>query len=216
MLLSAAFAQKWGANKTPLKKLEAEVMKSRILIAVALILAASMAITPAFAGVGNNVPSGSHFNLNIIGVPNAKNDNFDGGNGARIFVSRTGSTQFYVHGGTSYQILDHDGTDGKVGTSVADPGIVFPYDSTASQTWRVDIYVRLLGPKGSEAKWTSYYYDEYGDTYILWSSFTLTKDTKFQLRTGDLLANGYQDMLWQLDPITKFRICQMRIFLLDA
>src|SRR5512136_288780 len=143
---------------------------------------------------GNGAPSGHHYNLNIIGAPKEKNVNFDGGNGARIFVSRTGQTQFYVHGGSSYQILDHDGTDGKVGTAREDPGIVFPYDETLNPTWRVDIYVRLTGPKGSEVMWTSYYYDAAGDAYVLWSSFTMEKGSKFQLRTGDLLANGYQDM----------------------
>jgi len=164
---------------------------------------------------GNGAPSGPHYNLNIIGVPNEKNANFDGGNGTRIFVSRTGQTQFYVHGGQSYAVLDHDGTDGKVGTERENPGIVFPYDETLNPTWRVQIYMRLLGPKGSEVMWTSYYYDAAGNAYVLWSEFTLTKDTKFQLRTGDLLANGYQDMLWTLDPVNNFRICQMRIYLLD-
>jgi len=193
-------------------------MKKAILTTAALALAITALFSiayPAFA-TGNGAPSGQHINLNIIGVPNAKNENFDGGNGARIFVSRTGQTQFYVHGGTSYQVLDHDGTDGKVGTGLADPGIVFPYDATAEQTWRVQIYVRLLGPKGSEVTWTSYFYDEVGAAYVLWSSFTLTKDTKFQMKTGDLLANGYQDMMWELDPVTNFRLCQMRIYLLDA
>ena len=112
---------------------------------------------------GNGAPSGHHYNLNIIGVPNEKNENFDGGNGARIFVSRTGQTQFYVHGGASYQILDRDGTDGKVGTGRDNPGIMFPYDETLNPTWRVQIYVRLLGPKGSEVQWTSYYYDTGGN-----------------------------------------------------
>ena len=192
------------------------------LAALALAITALCSIAyPVFA-VGNGTPghgapNGPHINLNIIGVPNAKNENFDGGNGARIFVSRTGQTQFYVHGGTSYQVLDHDGTDGKVGNSLAEPGITFPYDaSVTGHTWRVEIYVRLLGPKGSEATWISYFYDEVGDAYVLWSSFTLTKDTKFQLRTGDLLANGYQDMMWTLDPVNDFRLCQMRIYLLDA
>ncbi len=188
----------------------------KLLIAVALVLVAVMAIPPVFAGAGNGVPSGSHYNLNIIGVPNQKNVNFDGGNGARIFVLRTGQTQFYVHGGTSYAILDHDGTDGKVGTSITDPGIVFPYDATASPTWRVDIYVRLVGPKGSEANWASYYTDDAGVTWIPYGSFHLDKSSKFSLRTSDLLKDGYQDMLWTLDPVTKYRICQMRIFLLDA
>lgn len=166
---------------------------------------------------GNGSPSGKHFNLNIIGVPNAKNANFDGGNGSRIFVSRTGTTQFYVHGGDSYAILDHDGTDGKVGTGLTDPGIIFPYDAGATPTWRVQIYVRLLGPQGSEVNWKSYYYDTVGNVYVLWDEFTLTKDapSKFTEKTGSLLADGYQDMLWELDPVTKFRICQMRIYLLD-
>lgn len=191
----------------------------KLLISVsvfALAITALFAIAyPAFS-TGNGAPSGQHCNLNIIGVPNPKNDNFDGGNGARIFVSRTGQTQFYVHGGSSYQVLDHDGTDGKVGTSLTDPGIIFPYNATADQTWRVQIYVRLLGPKDSAANWTSYFYDEVGDAYVLYSSFSLTKDTKFQLRTGELLANGYQDMLWELDPVNNFRLCQMRIYLLDT
>lgn len=197
-------------------------MRKSLRMFIPIVLLASIFIMPVavFAQqtqTGNGAPSGQHFNLNIIGVPNQKNENFDGGNGARIFVSRTGPTQFYVHGGTSYAVLDHDGTDGKVGTSLTDPGIVFPYDPLVTDhTWRVEIYVRLLGPKGSEVQWTSYYYDTVGDAYVLWSSFNLSKDTKFQLKTGDLLANGYQDMLWQLDPLNNFRICQMRIFLLDA
>jgi len=203
---------------------EGKEMKRAILstAALALVVTAMLSVTgfasmayPAFA-TGNGAPSGHHFNLNIIGVPNQKNANFDGGEGARIFVSRTGQTQFYVHGGDSYQVLDHDGTDGKVGTSVTDPGIVFPYDAAiVNQTWQVQIWVRLLGPTGSEVKWNASYYDALGDAYVLWSEFKLTKGTKFQLKTGDLLANGYQDMLWNLDPVNNFRICQMRIYLLD-
>jgi hypothetical protein len=193
-------------------------MRKSIFSLVLILATLSMAAFPIFAGnpqTGNGAPSGQHFNLNIIGAPKQKNENFDGGQGNRIFVSRTGQTQFYVHGGTSYQILDHDGTDGKVGTGLADPGIIFPYDEAADQTWRVQIWIRLLGPKGSEVTWTSYFYDTVGGTYVLWSSFTLQKDTKFSLKTGDLLANGYQDMLWELDPVNNFRICQMRIYLLD-
>src|SRR5512136_1845672 len=158
---------------------EGRRMKKAILskAALGLVVTAMLSLTvlssmayPVFA-TGNGAPSGQHFNLNIIGVPNQKNANFDGGEGARIFVSRTGQTQFYVHGGDSYQILDHDGTDGKVGTSLADPGIVFPYDaSVTDHTWRVEIYIRLLGPKGSEVNWASSFYDTVGGTYVLWDS----------------------------------------------
>lgn len=195
-------------------------MKRLIAVVLAMVVVLSLGATVALAAKpvkedglpGNGAPSGQHCNLNIIGVPNEKNDNFDGGNGARIFVSRTGQTQFYVHGGSSYAVLDHDGTDGKVGSSLSEPGIIFPYDAGI---WKVQIWVRLLGPKGSEVDWTSYYYDTVGETYVLFDEFTLTKDTKFQLKTGSLLADNYQDMLWELDPVNKFRICQMRIYLLD-
>ncbi len=193
-------------------------MKYKVILSmVAAGMVLSMVSMLAFAGPkGNGTPSGAHENINIIGVNNEKNENYTGGNGSTIFVSRTGSTQFYVHGGSSFAILDHDGTDGKVGTGLEDPGLVFPYNAAiAEQTWRVQIWVRLLGPKSSEVNWTSYYYDAAGATYVLWSSFTLSKSSKFTEKTGDLLANGYQDMLWELDPVTKFRLCQMRIFLLD-
>jgi hypothetical protein len=193
-------------------------MKRKVILSmVATGIVLSMVSMLAFAGPnGNGAPSGQHLNVNIIGVPKEKNENFDGGKGARIFVSRAGTTQFYVHGGNSFAILDHDGTDGKVGTGLTDPGIIFPYDAAVTnQTWRVQIWVRLLGPKGSEVSWTSYYYDTAGGVYVLWDSFSLTKSSKFTEKTGELLANGYQDMLWELEPVTKFRICQMRIYLLD-
>ncbi len=188
----------------------------KIVIAVALFLLAAMIATPVLAvnpQTGNGAPSGQHYNLNIIGVPNPKNVNFDGGNGARIFVDRTGSTQFYVHGGDSYQVLDRDGTDGKVGSGLSTPGIIFPYD-LATGTWQVQIWMRLVGPKDSSVKWTSAYWD--GSTYVLYQTFDLDKSSKFSLHTDDLLADGYQDMLWTLDPTNNFRICQMRIFLTDV
>ncbi len=190
-------------------------MKGKLVMAIAAlaIIAAAVIVPNAMAGNGNGAPTGSHYNLNIIGVPNEKNNNFDGGNGARIFVSRTGSTQFYVHGGDSYAILDHDGTDGKVGTGLTDPGIIFPYNATATPTWRVQIWVRQEGPLDSSSHWTTAYWN--GTAYVLWDEFTLTKDapSKFTEKTSALLADGYQDILWTLEPVTKFRNLQMRIYL---
>jgi len=198
-------------------------MRKVILSALAL---GTIVGVVAIAGTGNNVPSGAHFNLNIIGVPKGMNDNFDGGNGSRIFVSRTANTLFYVHGGSSYQVLDHDGTDGEVGESLAEPGIVFPYD-VATGDWKVQIYVRLLGPKDSTADWTTYvpsflagktsFTDEHGQVWYEYATFSLNRDsTKFQLKTGQLLPDDYQDVLWELDPGTNFRIVQMRVYLEEA
>ena len=173
---------------------------------------------------GNGAPSGKHYNLNIIGAPKDKRnwDGDSGGNGARIFVDRTGQTVFWVGNGTSFAITDHDGTDGKVGTGIEDPGIIFPYNPLETEhTWRVEIYIRMVGPKGSGSDWASYvpggtgFTDPNGDEWGLWDSFSLAKGEKFQLKTGSLLANRYEDMLWTLNPTGKFRICQMRIYLLD-
>jgi hypothetical protein len=195
-------------------------LKKPIFAAVLMMFFLMSVITPVLAvkplNKGNLAPSGQHYNLNIIGVPNEMNDNFNGGQGSRIFVSRTGTTSFYVHGGTSYQILDRDGTDGSVGSSRTAPGIIFPYDAGATPTWRVQIYVRLLGPKDSSVKWKSYYYD--GTEYILFSDFTINRErpSKFSLKTGQLLADGYEDILWEMYDKTNFRILQMRIYLIDA
>ncbi len=171
---------------------------------------------------GNGAPSGFHENINIIGVKNPKSDNYSGGNGSTIFVDRTGSTQFYVQGGSSFQIVDHDGTDGFVGSggkptdSDYVPGLIFPYDATATPTWRVQIWVRLQGPKDSSVYWTTKYFD--GSEWAYWSEFPLRKDTpsKFTEKTSQMLADGYENMLWVLDSKTNFRICQMRIYLLDG
>jgi hypothetical protein len=181
------------------------------------LVSATVALAEPGKETGNGSLSGPHYNLNIIGVPNQKNLNFNGGEGSRIFVLRTGTTQFYVYGNatTPYAVLDHDGTDGKVGGGVGDPGITFPYDET-SDTWRVEIYVRLLGPMDPDniVHWKTYY-DYDGSAWLKVKEFDITrgKPSKFSLKTGDLLIDGYQDILWEMTPGDKFRILQMRIYL---
>ena len=218
-----------------MKKLIAIVLAVSLVLTLVLGSGLALADKPMKDGVnynGNGMPSGKHYNINLIGVSNPKGwDLTKGGNGARIFVDRTGVTTFYVNGGDHFEIVDHDGTDGYVGTHIpgstatnettGDPGgagIIFPYDAGEAQTWRVQIWIRLMGPKGSEVNFKSYYYDASGQIYVFWDEFDLDKNnppTKFTEKTGKLLANGYQDMLWEMDPGTKFRICQMRIILLD-
>jgi len=195
-----------------------KTMRKIAILAVVFALVC-VAFIPVFATkteTGNGTPSGPHFNLNIIGVPNQKNLNFDGGNGARIFVLRDKPTLFYVYGNdtTSYAILDHDGTDGTVGGGVGDPGITFPYNET-SDTWQVEIYVRLVGPKDSAIHWKTFY-DYNGTAWLQVTEFDLAKSSKFALKTNQLLIDGYQDILWELDPTNNFRILQMRIYLSDA
>lgn len=187
-------------------------MKKKIFALTAVTMMLLVGFISVEAGKGNNAPSGPHFNINIIGVPHDMNDNFDGGNGARIFVDRDGTTFFYVHGADEpFQILDHDATDGSCGESRADPGIIMPY---TDGTYDVEIYVRLLGPIDSSVKWKSYSWN--GTDWIKFGDFTLNReDKKFQLKTNDLLADGFEDILWEMYDKTNFRHLQMRIYLIE-
>jgi len=186
-----------------------------IVLALAMLLSLSGV---AMAGIqGSGAPSGAHETINIIGVSNPKNWDADsGGEGSRIFVDRVKPTTFYVYGSNTsgFEIKDHDGTDGEVGTAgrgEANAGIIFPYNSTTGK-WQVEIYVKLLGPMSSSLNWTSKYFD--GANWIQIDQFTMTRaDKKFQCRTDSLLMDGYQDVLWYLDQKDNFRHLQMRIYL---
>ena len=200
-----------------------KVIITVFLAVVLLVTLGGAALAETGKETGNGSLSGPHYNLNIIGSPNQKNANFDGGNGSRIFVKRNGQTKIYVGAGNSYQILDHDGTDGEIGSGGStgkpsgtsyEPGIIFPTTGSGETTvWRVKIYARLLGPVDSKLNWKSYYFDTGGDAWVKWFDEVLEKDSKFTLRTGDFLKDGYEDILWELDPVNKFRIIQLRIYL---
>src|SRR5439155_583967 len=59
-------------------------MRTTFFLAVAL----AVATAALQAHTGNGAPSGSHYNLNIIGVSHDKNANMDQGSGSVIFVDR--------------------------------------------------------------------------------------------------------------------------------
>jgi hypothetical protein len=203
------------------------------VFAVVLVAALMAALIPgvALAGPdtkGNGLPKGDCYNLNIIGVNQKFDEGWTGGEGKRIFVQRTGITKFLVGASDHYEVLDKNGTDGWVGDPGTgansgkpiapgyEPGIVFPTSGTGNTTtWNVEIYVRYLGPKDSLSNWKSYYYDTVGNVWVKWHEDTWSKETptKFSLKTGDLLKDGYENMMWELEPVNKFRIIQMRIFL---
>jgi len=189
---------------------------------IAIVLAATLVLTlvlgsgVALAGRGNNCPSGAHETINIIGVPHDMQVGWGGGNGSRIFVDRDSPTTFYIYGGSAYEIKDHDGTDGMVGEpgrGYANAGLVFPY---SGGTWDVEIYVRLVGPIDSSFRWRSYFYDTGGAVWVKFADFTMNRaDKKFQCKTNQLLAAGYQDVYWYWDEKNNFKHLQMRIYLSD-
>src|SRR5437763_17213384 len=97
------------------------VFNFRYLIASCITLAAilmSSIFAPVLAGAqstGNGAVSGSHYNLNIIGVSKGKTADMTGDNGHRIFVNLFGKTSIGLNQSTdgTFQVLDANGTDGK-------------------------------------------------------------------------------------------------------
>jgi hypothetical protein len=66
--------------------------------------------TDSSASVGNGAPSGSHYNLNLIGVPRGKTADMTGNSGRRIFVPLAGNCKINLSQG-DFQVLDANCTD---------------------------------------------------------------------------------------------------------
>jgi len=109
---------------------------------------------------GNGAPSGSHFTLNIIGVPKDKSANFTGGEGRRIFVDlgKTGAaanTRINLGPG-EFAVIDANGTDGVAAFQLPNP------DPDGDGTTAYSVYVRALGKPGGKATLQSCYEDTAG------------------------------------------------------
>jgi len=116
--------------------------------AVAATLATTAMATAQKAMTGNGAPSGSHFNLNIIGVSHDKNPNMNGnGSGNVIFVdlgSRTGdavTTKILLSQAADgvFEVLDKNGTDGEASFALPVPGTY-------------TVWARALGTPGGQSK----------------------------------------------------------------
>jgi hypothetical protein len=114
---------------------------------------------------GNGAPSGSHFNLNIIGVPKDKTAAMTGNDGRRIFVQLNGGEDAAslngklanqltkinkislqpAPAGESFQVLDANATDAN--------GALFQLPADVSTTWTV--WARALGKPGGSSKTTT-------------------------------------------------------------
>ena len=116
----------------------------------AAVLAATMCATAAaVAQTGNGAPSGSHYSLNIVGVPHAKNANPDFASGHVIFVSLGSkdvgvSTKILLsqNADGAFDVLDKNGTDGEASFSLPAPG-------------GYTVWARALGKPGGQAKITT-------------------------------------------------------------
>jgi hypothetical protein len=122
-----------------------------IVLAVALALVAAPAV--AQNGGGNGAPSGSHYNLNIIGHDNCPGGSFTGSNRHAIAVflnydddSQNGSlykdlvkdNKIFLAAGADFEVLDGNACDGD--------GARFQLPGDVSMSW--EVYARALGPGG--------------------------------------------------------------------
>ena len=99
---------------------------------------------------GNGAPSGSHYSLNIIGVPKDKSASMDGNSGHRIFVNLEGNTKIMLAEGEEFQVLDANGTDGN-GASFQLPNP----DPDGDGTTEYSVYARALGKPGGSSTMTT-------------------------------------------------------------
>ncbi len=120
---------------------------------------------------GNGAPSGSHYQLNIIGVPHGKSADLTGSSGRRIFVPLEGSTKILLNEG-EFAVLDANGTDGSASFQLPNP------DPENDGVTEYSVYARALGTPGGSSKTTTCATDPTtGDLYCSVESMVLVRNS---------------------------------------
>ncbi len=112
---------------------------------VSRLLTLSLTLASFNIYAGNGAPSGSHYQLNIIGVPKAKSADMDNNNGRRIFVKEEGKTRILLGEG-DFAVLDANGTDGSAKFQLPAP------DADNDGVTSYSVFARALGKPGGSAK----------------------------------------------------------------
>jgi hypothetical protein len=121
-----------------------------ILALMTSLLAIASMTSSAFAGTGNQAPTGPHYNLNIIGVAHDKSADMNQGSGNVIFVdlgTKTGkpvTTDIMLSQSVdgTFAVLDKNGTDGQASFELPAPGTY-------------TIWARAAGTPGGSSKMTT-------------------------------------------------------------
>jgi hypothetical protein len=145
-------------------------MRKRDLV-IAAVLAGALALALGSSGAkGNGAPSGSHYNLNIIGVSNPKNSSMDESNRHTIFVPLQGSCRINLAEG-SYNVADGNCFDGDGAEfRLPDP------DPDGDGVTAYSVYARALGKPGGSAVATTCF-DEAGETWCSTENVVLVRST---------------------------------------
>ena len=135
----------------------------RVYFCLALLLVLSLAI-PAYADntiTGNGAPSGAHYNLNIVGVPQDKTADMTDNNGHRIFVNLDKKSKILLCEGEEFSVLDANGTKGSAKFQLPNP------DPDNDGITVYSVMVRALGKPGGSAAVSTCATDESDPTNVV-------------------------------------------------
>lgn len=118
---------------------------------------------------GNGMPSGAHYNLNLIGVPKDKSADMTGNQGHRIFTPLSGKCRIDLTEG-DFQVLDANCTQGNAAFQLPNP------DPDGDGITAYSVYARALGKPGGRAQATSCATDG-TDTWCSTESVVLVRES---------------------------------------
>lgn len=97
---------------------------------------------------GNGAPNGTHYNLNIHGVPKTKTADMTGSDTHSIFVPEYGNCKINLFQG-EFQVLDGNCTDGSAAFQLPSP------DPLNTGVTSYSVWARALGKPGGSSKTTT-------------------------------------------------------------
>ena len=175
---------------------------------------------------GNGAPSGSHFNLNLIGVPKSKSADMTGNKGHRIFISLEGKSRILLGEG-DFQVLDANGTDGSAKFQLPAP------DPDGDGVTTYSVFARPLGKPGGSSEITTCATDPVtGDEICSLETLVSTRtkgkqsfsnvskellsisadiDGDGTIERVSLFDDALQDYLWDVDN-NGLRVLQLRFY----
>lgn len=174
------------------------------------------------ATTGNGSLSGSHYTLNIIGVPKGKTATMT--TGSRIFVPLTGTCKIMLREGADFTVIDANGTDGLASFQLPNP------DPNNTGTTTYSVYARATAGKGSSTMTTCATDPTTGDVVCSTEALVSVKSTKFANVSqnllyiytdldGDGVTERYplfdsrlQDYFWNYDN-NGLKVLQLRFYM---
>jgi len=140
-------------------------------------------------GVGNGMPSGPHYNLNIIAAPKNTHD-VGNSNGHTLFVKMEGRTRILMSQSQdgSFEVTDRNGTDGLASFNIGDS------DTTDARTHYL-VFARALGKPNGEVTITpgATFEDQSGVPYFYLGEITI-KRNHGQPKTENITNLFYVDV----------------------